>query len=313
MPPEFIFFNHRVKKDFIVTIPDSLYQMFTVIGGPSSPILAKKISKKLGAKYIQSSLQVFPDGESKLTLDEQPKKGKIIVVQSTPPPVNSNLMRALSLVYTARLYSEQVIAVVPYLGYARQDMEFLKGEVVSSQLVANLFSAAGATKLITVDIHSKLALNYFTIPVENTTAKTKLALFLKKLDLKNPVVVSPDYFWSGHAQALASLLGTTHMALNKHRDRKTGKIYLASAAKLDLGKKDVILFDDMISTGGSMALAATYLKNQNCGKIYGACTHALLVGDARTRLKKAGVKKIISTNTVEPGLVDVSDVISQVV
>src|SRR5206468_3971027 len=120
----------------------SLMVICTVIGGPSSEQLGRKIALKLKSKYIQSELRVFPDGESKITLKEKPS-GRIIVVHSIYPPVDSNLIRALALVSQARKYSSHVYAVIPYLGYARQDRQFLPNEIVTISLVAKLFKAAG--------------------------------------------------------------------------------------------------------------------------------------------------------------------------
>ncbi|HXG74241.1 MAG TPA: ribose-phosphate diphosphokinase [Candidatus Nitrosotenuis sp.] len=289
--------------------------MTTVIGGPASVELAKKIAKRLDAKYLESESRVFPDGESKLTINGTPRNGKIIIVQSTPPPVDTNMLHALSLISKARKWSNQVVAAIPYLGYMRQDMEFLKGEVVTSRLVADLLGSVGASKIITVDIHSKLALNYFAVKILNLSATEKLAAYLKRINLQNPLVVAPDLFWSNAAKNLARLLGTQSSALNKQRDRKTGKLRIIPSKKEDLSGRDIILFDDMISTGGSIVAAATHLKNQNCGQIYAVCTHALLVGNAEKRIKKAGVKKIISTNTIssKTAEVDVSDVVTRAV
>ncbi|HXG14129.1 MAG TPA: ribose-phosphate diphosphokinase [Candidatus Nitrosotenuis sp.] len=289
--------------------------MTTVIGGPASSELAKKIAKRLDAKYLESKLRVFPDGESKLTINGTPRKGKIVIVQSTPPPVDTNMLHALSLISKAKKWSSQVVAAIPYLGYMRQDMEFLKGEIVTSRLVADLLGSVGASKIITVDIHSKLALNYFSVRILNLSATEKLATYIKRINLQNPLVVAPDLFWSNQAKNFAGLLDVDSTALNKQRDRKTGKLHIVPSKKQDLKGRDVILFDDMISTGGSIATAAAYLKNQNCGHIYAVCTHALLVDDAENRIKKAGIKKIISTNTIsaKTSVVDVSDVISKAI
>ncbi len=153
---------------------------FTVISGKGSQELGKKIAAKLKAKYVKSDLRVFPDGESKITLISKPKKGTIIVVQSTYPPVDSNLIQALSLVSKARQFSSQVYAVIPYIGYTRQDREFLPGEIVTMSVVATLFKAAGATRRVVVDIHSKIALKHFRIAVKNVTAVPELAQYFKK-------------------------------------------------------------------------------------------------------------------------------------
>ena len=288
---------------------------FTVISGKASEDLAKKIATKMKGKYLKSELRIFPDGESKITLTGKLKNGKIVVVQSTYPPVDSNLIQALSLVSKARKYSSQVYAVIPYLGYARQDKEFLPGEVITMSLVANMFKAAGATKVIVVDIHSKMALNHFKIPAKNVSAISELVKYFKKSKLKNPLVVSPDLGGITRARDFAKLLGTKFIALKKHRDRKTGKIEIRSANQKQVKGRDLILVDDMISTGGSIVKAAEFLKKQKCRNIYAACTHALLMGDAEIRIRKAGVSKIISTNTI-PGrtsVVDVSPVVSKAI
>ncbi len=152
---------------------------FTVISGKASEGLAKKLAKKIKAKYVKSELRVFPDGESKITIRSKPKKGKIIVVQSTFPPVDSNLIHALALISKAKQYSPNVIAVIPYLGYARQDQEFLPGEVITIKVIANLFKAAGASKIIVVDIHSKIALKQFKIASKNVSAVPALVQYFK--------------------------------------------------------------------------------------------------------------------------------------
>ena len=151
----------------------SLLSNYTVIGGKASEDLAKKIAAKLKAKYLKSELRIFPDGESKITISGKPS-GKVVIVQSTYPPVDSNLIQALSLVSKAKKYSSQIIAVIPYLGYARQDKEFLPGELVTISIIANMLKAAGATKVIVVDIHSKMALNHFKITARNVSAIPEL-------------------------------------------------------------------------------------------------------------------------------------------
>jgi ribose-phosphate pyrophosphokinase len=292
----------------------SLLASYTVIGAKASEGLARKIATKLKAKYIKSELRIFPDGESKITINGKPN-GKIIVVQSTYPPVDSNLIHALALVSKAKKYSSQIIAVIPYLGYARQDKEFLPGEVITMSLVANMFKAAGATKVIVVDIHSKMALNHFKITARNVSAVPELVKYFKKLNLKNPLVVSPDLGGIARARDFAKLFGVKFIALKKYRDKKTGVVEIRSKNQKQVKGRDLILVDDMISTGGSIVKAAEFLKKQKCRNIYAACTHALLIGDAEKRIKKAGVSKIISTNTIpgKTGLVDVSPIIAKAI
>jgi len=283
---------------------------YTVIGGPSSEQLGRKISSKLNSKYIGTELRVFPDGESKITLKDKPR-GRIIVVQSIYPPVDSNLVRALAIISEARRYSSDICAVVPYLGYARQDRQFLPGEIVTISLVAKLFKAAGATKIIVVDIHSMIALKLFQIPAKNITVVQELVKYFKRLKLKNPLVVSPDMGGIARARNFARLLSVDFIALEKHRDRKTGKVVVKQGDHQQVRGRDLILVDDMISTGGSIMKATQYLRKHKCGKIYATCTHALLIGDAEKKIKQAGVTKIVSTNTIpsKTGIVDVSSII----
>lgn len=284
---------------------------FTVIGGKASEDLAKKIASKLKGTYLKSELRIFPDGESKITVLGDPKNGKIVVVQSTYPPVDSNLIQILSLVSKARKYSSQVYAVIPYLGYARQDKEFLPGEVVTMSVVANMLKAAGASRVIVVDIHSKTAINHFKIPAINVTAIPQLVSYFNKIKLRNPLVVSPDLGGIARARQFAKLFGTEFIALKKQRDRKTGQVEIKSKEQKQVVGRDLILIDDMISTGGSIVKAAQFLKKQKCRNIYAACTHALLLGDAEKRIRKAGVLKIVSTNTIpsKTSIVDVSPAI----
>lgn len=284
----------------------------TVIGGPASQTLAKTLASKLDANYIKASVRIFPDGESKVTIGNKPT-GKTIVVQSTHPPVDSNFIQVLSLISKARETSSQVIAVMPYLCYIRQDKEFLPGEVVTSAVIAKMLKAVRASKIVVVDIHSQLAIKYFDMPVRNVSAVPKLAMYFKKMKLKNPFVVAPDLFWAPQARQFAKILGAESAALNKQRNRKTGNLEIKKSQKMNLVDRDVILVDDMISTGDSIVKAAEYLKKQNCRNIYVACTHALLVGNAEKKIKNAGVLRIISTNTI-PGktnVIDVSDILAE--
>jgi len=285
---------------------------FTVIGGGASKDLAKRLARKLKAVYIETETKIFPDGESKITLRKIPKKSVILVVQSTYPPVDTNLLQALSIISQVRKISSRTFAIIPYMGYARQDKQFLSGEVITMSVVAKMLQSVGAKKVIVVDIHSNIALNHFKIPTENVSAIPELAKYFKKLNLKNPLVVSPDMGGYSRSKKFASLLKTDFIVLKKHRDRKTGRVNIQTA-KVDVQGKDLILVDDIISTGGSIIKAAQFLKKQKCKRVFVACTHGLLVEGAEKKIRKAGVSRIISTNTI-PGntsKVDVSGILAK--
>ena len=284
---------------------------FTVVSGNASTDLAKRIARKLKSPYIKTEKKVFPDGESKVTINQIPKKSIVVVVQSTYPPVDSNLLELLSIVSKVQKFSSKVYAVIPYMGYARQDREFLGGEIVTIGVVGKLLKAAGVKKVLTVDIHSKIALKELKISSENVSAMDVLVKHFKKLKMKEPLVVSPDMGGQERAKKFANLLKTDFIALKKHRDRKTGKVNILSD-RVDVKNRDLVLVDDMISTGGSIVKATQFLKKQKCRRVFVACTHALLVNDAAKKIKKAGVSQIVSTNTIpgESAKVDVSRVIA---
>ena len=287
----------------------------SVIAGKSSEDVARKLSRKIKANFVKSQVRVFADGESKITLNGKISKKKSIVVQSIYPPVDTNLIQALSLISKAKETSSEVIAVIPYMGYARQDREFLPGEIVTMKVLGKLFKGAGASKIIAVDIHSMIGFKHFSIKTKNVSAIPELVRYFKKLSLKNPLVVSPDQGGKDRAQEFAKELGSEYIALEKKRDRKTGKVQIKTKNLDEVANRDLILVDDMISTGGSIVKATQFLKKQKCKKVYVACTHALLMNDAERKIKKAGVTKIISSNTI-PGktsIVDISNTIAKAI
>jgi len=291
-----------------------LLNKLSVIAGKSSEDLARKLSKKIKANLVKSQIRVFADGESKITLKGNLSKKRSIVVQSIYPPVDTNLIRALSLISKAKETSLEVIAVIPYMGYARQDKEFLPGEIVTMKVLGKLFKGAGASKIIVVDIHSMIGLKHFKIKSKNVTAIPDLVKYFKKLSLKNPLIVSPDQGGKKRAKEFAKEFALEYIALEKKRDRKTGKVQIKTK-NVEVVNRDLILVDDMISTGGSIIKATQFLKKQKCKRVFVACTHALLMNNAEKRIKKAGVTKIVSTNTI-PGktsIVDISNTIAKAI
>ncbi|MDH3204091.1 MAG: ribose-phosphate pyrophosphokinase [Nitrosopumilus sp.] len=287
----------------------------SVVSGKSSEDLAKKLSRKIKANLVKSEVKIFPDGESKITLDGNISKEKSIVVQSMYPPVDTNLIQALSLISKAKEISSEVIAIIPYMGYARQDTEFLPGEIVTMKVLGKLFKGAGASKIITVDIHSMIGLKHFTLKTKNVSAMPNLVKYFKKLRLKRPLVISPDQGGKDRAKEFADEFGSEYIALEKNRDRKTGKVQIKTKNTDKVAGRDLILVDDMISTGGSIIKATQFLKKQKCKKVYVACTHALLMNDAEKKIREIGVTNIVSANTI-PGktsVVDISDIIAKAI
>ncbi len=283
-----------------------------VLPGPASEELAKSIAAKLGIETLKAEFKVFPDGESKFTSEEKVSGKSILLVQSTYPPVDQHLFQLLLASHQLSQDGAKVTAVVPYLAYARQDKEFLPGEGVTLGVVAHLMRSVGVRRLVTVDIHSAEGLSLFSFPIYSVSAIPTLAGFAKeKLGLSEVVVISPDFGASKRTEAFAALYGARYIQLSKTRDKKTGEV-IVKESQADVKGKDVVILDDIISTGGTVKAAAETVLSQGASKTIAMCTHGLFVGEALQKLDKAGVKTIVGTNTV-PGkfsLVDVSDALA---
>ena len=280
-----------------------MYKDVSIIAGPSSLDLATAIAMHLDAELVPVDLRIFPDGESKIKM-RRVDKDYCIVVQSTYPPTDRHLLQALMMIKRClEDGAANVCAVMPYMGYSRQDRAFLDGEVVSMALVAKLIETVGTKRLITVDIHSPASLSYFTIDTQNVSAVRLLADYAAvKIKPNAPIVVSPDMGGAKRAVEFARMLGTDMVALKKSRDKDTAEVIIEEKElNSNVLGRDLIILDDMISTGESIVEACRFLRRYKPNKIYAICTHALLIGDATTRIKAAGVEEIISTNSV-PGI-----------
>ncbi len=283
-----------------------------MIAGPASPDLADRVAKGLGAHLVATELRVFSDGESKIKIDKMGKN--CVIVQSTYPPADTHLMQALMMAIRCADGAHDVCAVIPYLAYARQDRAFLEGEVVSIALVAKLLQSAGVRHVITVDIHSKLAMSHFA-SVQNVSSIPLLAEYASRMMLCRPIAVSPDAGGADRAKEFAKHSKIDALVLKKSRDRTTGEVKVDEKLDIDVSGRDALLVDDMISSGGSIVKAAEVLHNRGAGKVYAMCAHALLIGDAAQKIKAAGVQDIIATNSVpgEYAKVDLSPAIVEVV
>jgi ribose-phosphate pyrophosphokinase len=271
-----------------------------VLPGPASLELGNCIADYLKSISIPVDLRVFSDGESKIRIDANLSNKKCIVVQSIYPPVDTHLMQTLMITYGCyELGASEVISVIPYLGYARQDKKFLDGEFATISLIARLLECNNIHSLITVDIHSIRALSYFNLNIINISSINSLAIFAKnKLNLVNPIVVSPDTGGESRAKEFSEIIHSKFFALKKIRDRITGKVMIDKNLQVDIKDHDIIIIDDMISSGETVLKALDLLKKNRCGKIYAMCVHALSDEDSISKLKKAGLTDLISTNSV---------------
>lgn len=269
-----------------------------VIAGSASELLAGRLAKVLGCTLIKPERRRFPDSETYLRIPEEVKGEHVIVVQSTSSPANDNLIELSLLLSAAKdLGAGRVTAVVPYFGYARQDKRFKPGEAISVRTVCKIIESAGADDLFTVDIHEDEVIKNFAIPAYNLSAMPLIGRYLAKLNLHAPVVLGADRGSLVRARRAAAEISATYDYLEKTRLTPTE---VATKTKhLNVAARDIVIVDDIISTGGTVVEAAKILKKQKARKVYAACTHPVLVGKALRRILAAGVKKVIATDTIE--------------
>jgi ribose-phosphate pyrophosphokinase len=278
-----------------------------VVPGPASLELGERVAEGLSARVVEGvkprvvpvEHKVFPDGEGYIRFGDA-VDGEAIIVQTTSPPTDTHLLQLLLMASTAKnLGAERVVAVVPYLAYARQDKRFLDGEAVSIDVVIRLIEAAGVDALLTCDLHSDI-LGRFKIPAKNLRATPVIAEYLRDRGFEGAFSLAPDKGAIHLAKMGDEVLRGGYDTLEKTRDRQTGKVQILEKA-LPVQGQDVIVFDDIISTGGTMALAVAAARKSGARRIVAACTHPLMLGNAAERILAAGAERIIGTDSV-PGL-----------
>ncbi len=277
-----------------------------IILGPASRELGEKIARLTDFEAVPVASRIFPDGESYIRIENAAKDEHVAIVQTTCKPQDSNLMQLAFMVNAAkRNGAQKVTAIVPYLAYARQDRIFLEGENISIETVAAMLKAAGTDQLITVNIHAEAALNTFPFPAKTLTAIPLLAEYFVKKGNREAFALAPDKGARYIAEQAKKVLSGESGNLEKQRDRHTGQT-THSGKHLNVKDKTVIIFDDIISTGGTIVSAAKILREQGAKHVYAGCVHGLMIGDAEKRILQAGVEEIVSTDSVPSKLSKVS-------
>ncbi len=271
--------------------------------GPASVVLGEAIAKELGLEPQLLSHRIFPDGETYIRFPESVKGEVVVLVQTTAPNPDRKLMQLLFMARTAKdLGATRIIAVIPYLAYARQDKRFLEGEALSFDIVLSLLESAGVNDTVLIDVHNETILNMLReeheMRIHNLTAIFYLAEYMKTNSYEGAYSLSPDLGRSELVEKVSEVMGGGFAFFMKVRDRYTGKTTM-KVKNLDLEGKDVVIFDDIISSGGTMARAIQGLKDQGVGKVAAVCTHALPVPGANEKIKNAGADKIVATDSVE--------------
>ena len=271
-----------------------------IIGGPSSQLLAGRVAAVLGEELALCEYRTFPDGES-YTQVVASLEERVIIIQSTP--TDQDLVYLLQLLDICQ--ESSIDLVIPYFGYARQDKIFKPGEPMTARAVAtalNPFLRRGKVHL--VNIHAPSILSHFSCPADNLDATPLLADKVASLGLKDLVVISPDKGAVAMARTAASALGADCDYLQK--TRLSGTEVSMAPKEIDLRNRDVVTFDDMIATGGTMATAIEMLRAQGAARVYLAAVHPVLTGSAVLKLYRSGVEGILATDTLDRGVSTVS-------
>ena len=268
--------------------------------------LGEKIAEILNVKAIKVSSKNFPDGESYVRLEDGMQDEEAVIVQTTGPPQNTNILQLALLTDAARRNgASKVTAVVPYLAYARQDRIFLKGEALSIETIAKMLEAAGIDNMITVNVHQPNILAKFPFPAQQVSAIPLLAEYFRSKGYHKAFALAPDKGAMHAAEEARMVLGGECGHLEKHRDHYTGQINMEKQ-ELRVEGKTVIIFDDIISSGNTIVEAAKTLKDLGTRRICVACVHPLLVGEAEKRILEAGVEEIVGTDSVPSNVSKVS-------
>jgi ribose-phosphate pyrophosphokinase len=269
-----------------------------IVLGPASTGLGEKTAELAGLEAVQVAYKTFPDGESYVRLEGSVQGEHAVIVQTTSAPQDSRLMQLAFLAGASKRNGAlKVTAVVPYLGYARQDKMFLQGEGVSVETVAHMLKAAGVDALVTVNVHAESALKEFPFPARTLSAIPLLAEYFVQKGYGKAFALSPDKGAMYIAEQAQRVLGGDAGHLEKRRDRYTGQT-TQTGEGLDVKGQTVIIFDDIISTGGTIVGAAKILRELGAAKVFTACVHPVLVGDAEKRILEAGVEEIVGTDSI---------------
>ena len=266
--------------------------------GTSNTELAREVAKYLNLDLGDTTVSTFSDGEIMVRLNENARGSDAFVIQSTCTPVNDNIMQLLLIIDALkRASAERITAVIPYYGYARQDRKVQPRVPISAKMVADLITAVGTNRVLTVDLHAGQIQGFFNIPVDNLYAAPVLIDYIKKKYVSDSlVVVSPDAGGVERARAFAKRLNCSIAIIDKRRE-KANECEVMNVIG-DVENKDTLLIDDMVDTAGTMTQAAKALREQGAKRVSAACTHAVLSGAAIERINNSVMEELIVTNTI---------------
>ena len=274
-----------------------------IFSGTSNLPLANKITDYIGIPLGQCKVNAFPDGETFVKIEENVRGQDVYVLQSTSPPTNHHLMEMFIMIDALkRASASRITAVLPFYGYARQDRKDQPRVPITAKLVANLIVAAGAHRVLTMDLHAQQIQGFFDIPVDHLYAAPVMYEYLKSKQIKDLVVVSPDAGGIKMAHAYSQVLGSNLAIVAKRRKSATEVESMTVIG--DIGGKSVLLVDDLTETAGTLTEAAKLLKAQGAQSVLACVSHALLNDLGIERLRKSDIDELITTDTVLRSVVD---------
>ncbi len=263
----------------------------------SHPALAEEIASLMGVELGKSTVSKFSDGEISVSIWESVRGKDVFIIQSTCAPVNDNLMELLIMVDAMKRASAASInAVIPYYGYARQDRKAKARDPITAKLVADLLSAAGVDRVITMDLHANQIQGYFNIPVDHMIGMPMLTDYFLKKEMEDVVVVSPDHGSVPRARNMAERMNCPIAIVDKRRPEPNKSEIMNIIG--DIKGKNCIILDDMIDTAGTMSNAANAIKDLGAKEVYACATHGVLSGPAMERLEKSAIKELVVLNTL---------------
>ncbi|BAD74329.1 ribose-phosphate pyrophosphokinase (phosphoribosyl pyrophosphate synthetase) [Geobacillus kaustophilus HTA426] len=259
--------------------------------------LAKEIAEVMGIELGKCSVSRFSDGEIQINIEESIRGDDVFVIQSTSVPVNEHLMELLIMIDALKRASARTINIVmPYYGYARQDRKARSREPITAKLVANLLETAGASRVITLDLHAPQIQGFFDIPIDHLMGVPILADYFKSKQLEDIVVVSPDHGGVTRARKLADRLKAPIAIIDKRRPKPNVAEVMNIVGQV--AGKTAILIDDIIDTAGTITLAANALAENGAKEVYACCTHPVLSGPAIERIQNSRIKELVVTNSI---------------
>ncbi|MBI1882640.1 MAG: ribose-phosphate pyrophosphokinase [Chlamydiae bacterium] len=268
-----------------------------IFSGTSNPELAKRIADYLKIPLGEIEISRFSEGEIFVRINQDIRGRDVFVVQSTCPPANENMMELLIIMDAiVRASGARLTVVLPFYGYARQDRKDRPRVPITAKLVANLITAAGADRVLTMDLHADQIQGFFDIPLDHLFSAPVFIRYLKDLNLKNRVIVTPDVGGIKRARAFATRLGADLAIVDKRRVNATDAEVLHLIG--DVRGKAAIIVDDMIATAGSLAEAAKIVHENGASEIYATAAHAILSGPAVERIQKAHIKELLVTDSI---------------